>query len=118
MLSSINVTKRDSRIVKFNSTKIREAINKANRDVEDLSSCITEDGIEEIIDVVVKNAGENDNSISVEQIQDIIEKELVARGLYSLAKAYILYRYKHEVKRVSNTTDASILSLIRNENTL
>lgn len=116
MLSSINVTKRDSRIVKFNSTKIREAINKANRDVEDLSSCITEDGIEEIIDVVVKNAGENDNSISVEQIQDIIEKELVARGLYSLAKAYILYRYKHEVKRVSNTTDASILSLIRNEN--
>lgn len=116
MLSSINVTKRDSRIVKFNSTKIREAINKANRDVEDLSACITEDGIEEIIDVVVKNAGENDNSISVEQIQDIIEKELVARGLYSLAKAYILYRYKHEVKRVSNTTDASILSLIRNEN--
>lgn len=116
MLSSINVTKRDSRIVKFNSTKIRDAINKANRDVEDLSSCITEDGIEEIIDVVVKNAGENDNSISVEQIQDIIEKELVARGLYSLAKAYILYRYKHEVKRVSNTTDASILSLIRNEN--
>jgi len=116
MLSSINVTKRDSRIVKFNSTKIREAINKANRDVEDLSACITEDGIEEIIDVVVKNAGENDNSISVEQIQDIIEKELVSRGLYSLAKAYILYRYKHEVKRVSNTTDASILSLIRNEN--
>lgn len=116
MLSSINVTKRDSRIVKFNSVKIRDAINKANRDVEDLSSCITEDGIEEIIDVVVKNAGENDNSISVEQIQDIIEKELVARGLYSLAKAYILYRYKHEVKRVSNTTDASILSLIRNEN--
>lgn len=116
MLSSINVTKRDSRIVKFNSTKIRDAINKANRDVEDLSSCISEDGIEEIIDVVVKNAGENDNSISVEQIQDIIEKELVARGLYSLAKAYILYRYKHEVKRVSNTTDASILSLIRNEN--
>lgn len=116
MISAINVTKRDSRIVKFNSTKIREAINKANRDVEDLSLCITEDGIEEIIDVVVKSACENNNSITVEQIQDIIEKELVKRGLYDLAKAYILYRYKHEVKRVSNTTDESILSLIRNEN--
>lgn len=52
----------------------------------------------------------------VEDIQDIIEEKLMAEGKYDLAKTYIIYRYKRELVRRANTTDDSILSLIKNSN--
>ena len=52
----------------------------------------------------------------VEDIQDIIEQKLMAEGKYDLAKTYIIYRYQRELVRKANTTDDSILSLIKNSN--
>ena len=54
--------------------------------------------------------------ILVEDIQDIIEQKLMALGKYELAKRYIVYRYTRELVRRANTTDDSILSLIKNSN--
>lgn len=52
----------------------------------------------------------------VEDIQDIIEQKLMADGKFVLAKTYIIYRYTRELVRKANTTDDSILSLIKNRN--
>ena len=52
----------------------------------------------------------------VEDIQDIIEQKLMADGKFVLAKTYIIYRYSRELVRKANTTDESILSLIKNSN--
>ena len=54
--------------------------------------------------------------ILVEDIQDIIEQKLMALGKFDLAKRYIVYRYTRELVRRANTTDDSILSLIKNSN--
>ena len=53
---------------------------------------------------------------TVEDIQDIVEKQLMAKGAFELAKRYVVYRYKHELIRKSNTTDDKILSLIELNN--
>ena len=52
----------------------------------------------------------------VEDIQDIIEEQLMEMGKYELSKKYIVYRYTRALVRKQNTTDESILGLIRNEN--
>ena len=52
----------------------------------------------------------------VEDIQDMVEKQIMTRGRYALAKAYIIYRYNRALVRKANTTDDSILSLISNKN--
>ena len=52
----------------------------------------------------------------VEDIQDMVEHQLMDEGKFDLAKAYIIYRYKRALVRKANTTDESILSLIRNSN--
>ncbi len=58
----------------------------------------------------------NKPTMQVEEIQDIIEEKLMEDGKYTLAKTYILYRYTRELVRKANTTDDSILSLIRHDN--
>ena len=52
----------------------------------------------------------------MEDIQDMVEKQIMNRGRYELAKAYIIYRYNRALVRKANTTDESILSLISNKN--
>ncbi|MFR6185584.1 MAG: ATP cone domain-containing protein [Lawsonibacter sp.] len=52
----------------------------------------------------------------VEDIQDLVEQGLVTENKFHLAKTYIIYRYNRALVRKANTTDESILSLLRNEN--
>lgn len=69
--------------------------------------------MESIVDYIEDR---NRNRMLVEDVQDIIEQKLMAEGKYILAKTYIIYRYTRELVRKANTTDDSILSLIKNTN--
>ncbi len=108
----MKVIKRDGTTVTYDRSKIVTAIQKANAEVEDKEK-VSVDKIDEIIEGI---EARRRNRILVEDIQDIIEQELMADGKFVLAKTYIIYRYSRELVRKANTTDDSILSLIKNRN--
>ena len=103
------VIKRDGQEVNYNRSKI---IGKANEEVPE-EERISDQEIEEIVSYVETRKRKR---ILVEDIQDIIEQKLMALGKFDLAKRYIVYRYTRELVRRANTTDDSILSLIKNSN--
>ena len=112
MTGMIKVQKRDGRIVEYDRDKIITAIRKANAEVE-----ASERAGEEMIDTILDHVErDNDGVISVEAIQDMIESSLVNKNKYTLSKKYIIYRYQRALLRKANTTDESILKLIKNEN--
>ena len=108
----MKVIKRDGSTVSFDRSKIVRAISKANKAVEEKERLLQED-IEEIASFVEHK---NKKRLLVEDIQDMVEKQIMIRGRYELAKAYIIYRYNRALVRKANTTDDSILSLISNKN--
>ncbi len=108
----MKVVKRDGHIVDFDRSKIVVAIQKANAEVEPEEK-VSDAKIEEIVAGIETKKRKR---ILVEDIQDIIEQELMEDGKYILAKTYIIYRYTRELVRKANTTDDSILSLIKNSN--
>ena len=108
----MKVIKRDGRAVDYDRSKIKIAIEKANGDVQ-ARYRISKDGIKEIIEYI-ESLGKR--RMLVEDIQDTIEQKLMEMDKYELAKAYIVYRYTRALVRKSNTTDESILGLIRNQN--
>ena len=106
------IIKRDGREVNYDRNKIIVAITKANNEVPPEEK-ISEEVIENIVEYIETR---NRKRMLVEDIQDIIEQKLMAEGKYDLAKTYIIYRYQRELVRKANTTDDSILSLIKNSN--
>ena len=108
----MKIVKRDGRIVDYDRQKISVAIEKANRDVKGKEKASSEE-IKSIIEYIESM---DKKRILVEDIQDIIEEKLMEMGKYKLAKEYIVYRYNRALVRKSNTTDETILGLIRNEN--
>ena len=108
----MKVIKRDGRQVDYDRNKIAIAIEKANEGVEK-EERISE---EKIYNIIASIESRGADKMQVEDIQDIIEKKLMAEKKFELAKAYIKYRYTRELVRKSNTTDDSILSLIKNSN--
>ena len=107
----MKVIKRDGHIVDYSPDKIEEAVSKANLEVseEDRVSDI------QIRNIIKYIEGLHKKRMLVEDIQDVIEKRLMALGKYELAKEYITYRYTRELVRRSNTTDKSIKELIDGE---
>lgn len=108
----MQVIKRDGSSVDYDRSKIAVAIRKANAEVEE-SEKISEDKIDAIIESIEKK---NRPRMLVEDIQDIIEQKLMDEKKFVLAKTYIIYRYTRALVRKANTTDDSILSLIKNSN--
>lgn len=108
----MRVIKRDGREVTYDRNKIVIAIQKANDEVP-VGERITDDKIRGIVSSIEKTGIE---TLQVEEIQDIIEQKLMAERKFMLAKTYIIYRYQREMVRKSNTTDESILGLIRQTN--
>lgn len=108
----MKVIKRDGHIVDYDKEKIIIAIGKANDEVPE-DDRATDAEIKKIIKYIESL---NKKRILVEDIQDIIELKLMEAKRFDLAKHYIVYRYNRALVRKSNTTDESILSLIRNEN--
>ena len=108
----MKVIKRDGRVVDYDRMKIILAMRKANDEVP-VHDQITDKKMADIEQLISNTAR---TQIQVEEIQDLIEHSLVREQKYELAKKYIIYRYKHALVRKANTTDESILSLIRNDN--
>ena len=108
----MKVIKRDGHTVTYDRSKIITAIKKANAEVEP-GEKVTDEKIEEIVQGI---ESKNRPRMLVEDIQDIIEQKLMADGKFVLAKTYIIYRYTRELVCKANTTDDSILSLIKNRN--
>ena len=109
---SMKVTKRDGRVVDYDRNKIVAAIQKANAEVghyEKVSG-------EKIDSIVAGIENKHIDNLMVEDIQDMIEQKLMGEGKFELAKKYIIYRYTREMVRRANTTDDSIMSLIKNSN--
>ena len=108
----MKVIKRDGSTVDFDPGKIILAIQKANAAVDE-DARIDQTQIQSIADYV---SSRGRSRLLVEDIQDLVERQLMELGKYELAKAYIIYRYTRALVRKQNTTDESILSLLRNEN--
>ena len=108
----MKVIKRDGTIVDYDRSKIVTAIEKANAEVP-AADRIDRAHIDAIIDGI--EALKRPRML-VEDIQDLVEQGLVAENKFHLAKTYIIYRYNRALVRKANTTDESILSLLRNEN--
>ena len=108
----MKVIKRDGTIVDYDRSKIVTAIEKANAEVPQ-EDRLSRDRIDAIIDRI---EGMKRPRMLVEDIQDLVEQGLVAENKFHLAKTYIIYRYNRALVRKANTTDESILSLLRNEN--
>lgn len=112
----MKIIKRSGQEVEFDSSKIYNAITKANNNQEKDIDRISEAEIREIVDNVTNKCKSIKRAVSVEEIQDMVEENLVARNKFKLAKHYITYRYQRALVRQSNTTDKQILSLIECEN--
>ena len=108
----MEVIKRDGKRVPYDRDRIKIAIEKANRDV-DFNEQATKEDIDAIIEGIESLCT---LSISVEDIQDIIEKSLMELDKQELSKEYILYRYKRELIRKANTTDKTIKELVEGNN--
>lgn len=108
---NMKIVKRNGKIVDFDANKIKIAISKANREVDEKEQA-TDAEIEEILAYIT---GLKKKRLLVEDIQDIIEQRLMMLGHFALAKRYIIYRYTRELVRQSNTTDVAIKELINGE---
>ncbi len=107
----MKVIKRSGREVNFDPKKIHEAIKRANSSIEEKDQ-IEPDQIDAITKEVATKVSRRKRALTVEEIQDLVEKHIMKAGAYVLAKAYITYRYRRALARKSNTTDDQILSLI------
>ena len=105
------IKKRKGNFVAYDPEKIRVAIISANHDIKKKASAAEL----EVIYEASKNEVENllkEHNVSVEEINDIVERAMMKYDCYELAKQFIEYRYRHKLIRESNTTDESIFELI------
>lgn len=107
----MKIIKRNKSEVEFNVNKIAVAVAKANAVVPE-GEKLTEVQIERIADSVQKQCEKMGRALSVEEIQDLVEKQIMAHGAFEVAKHYITYRYTRSLVRRSNTTDDRILSVM------
>lgn len=107
----MNILKRNKKETKFDKRKIVSAITKANNDI-DKSLRISNLKISNMANRIESKCSQLKRTVTVEEVQDMVEKELVDNGNYYVAKAYITYRHVRDLARRSNTTDDKILSLV------
>ncbi len=111
----MKIIKRNGSEAVFDISKIIVAISKAN-DAVDEGYRMTNLQIERIAESVVLACEKLSHAPSVEEVQDLVEKQIMAHGAFEVAKCYITYRYTRALIRQSNTTDDKILSLIECNN--
>lgn len=111
----MKIIKRSGEEAGFDITKIIAAVHKANREVEPSKRLKTEQ-IQKISQNVEKICKKSIRSMNVEEIQDEVEDQIMQEGAYQVARVYITYRYKRQLVRQSNTTDAQIMTIIESQN--
>ena len=109
------VIKRNGEEVEFDITKIINAINAANNEVENIYK-MNEYQIRAIADDIAQQVQKITHAVNVEDIQDMVETSIMGMRGYEVAQKYVRYRYKRELARKSNTTDNGILALIEHLN--
>ena len=114
MKQQLYVRKRSGERVAFDSEKIIKAINSANQDISIEAEKIDPALIQSISKEVKAYASTIDRDLSVEEIQDRVENDLMKSGKYAVARAYITYRYQHneDRKKKKSDLDKKISSLI------
>lgn len=111
----MNVIKRNGSEVQFDKQKIYDAVTRANTN-ENLKVKLTSLQIQDISDYIDYKCNKLNRAISVEDIQDMVEEQIMAKGNYELAKKYVIYRYKRSLARKTNKIDDAILSIINQDN--
>lgn len=111
----MKIIKRNGQEVVFDRDKIVHAVCRANEEMDDFAK-ISHDKIVRLAADVEKECNHMGRSVSVEEIQDMVEDRLMAMNAFSLARKYITYRYSRALARKANTTDAHILTLIECNN--
>ncbi len=111
----MKIVKRNGSEVTFDVTKIVSAIERANITVP-VEQRLTHQQVVDAGDAVETEASACGHTVTVEEIQDMVEDQIMAKGAFTVARNYITYRYVQNLKRQSNTTDDKILSLIECNN--
>ena len=111
----MKIIKRNGSEVPFDITKIITAVTKASDSVGGKSR-LTREQINQIADDVTEQCQALSRAVSVEEIQDMVENQLMDMKAHDIARHYITYRYIQSLKRQTNTTDERILSLIECQN--
>ena len=111
----MKIIKRSGAEVTFDPHKIIVAVTKANESVVP-SSRMSAIQIKRIAEDVESAAANINRSLSVEEIQDMVEDQIMNQRAFDVARRYITYRYTRALVRKSNTTDEQILSLIECNN--
>ena len=110
----MKIIKRNGSEEVFDINKIIKAVKKADINSEERS--LSDGQIEDIAEYVEFKCNKLNRAVSVEEIQDMVENQIMATGAFELAKSYVRYRYKRSLVRKANTTDNRILSLIEYNN--
>lgn len=113
----MRIIKRDGTEVEFDSIKISNAVSKANAKMLEVDK-INDEQISEITKSVTEQCEGRTSIVSVEDVQDLVETELIKRNLASLAKEYITYRFKRALARKSSTMTDNITTLLQNRNSV
>ena len=111
----MKIIKRNGSEATFDIVKIIAAVTKANNVVSE-DERLTPMQIRRIAESVENSCLSMNRALSVEEIQDLVENQIMAHGAFEVAKNYITYRYTRTLVRKSNTTDEKILSLIESNN--
>ena len=110
----MKIIKRNGSQAEFDINKIITAVTKANKASEGRG--LTQEQIEDIADYIAFKCAKMNRLISVEEIQDMVEDQIMSKGAFEVAKRYVKYRYKRSLVRKANTTDGRILSLLECNN--
>ena len=110
----MRIIKRDGSEETFDSGKIVNAITKANNATDGFNLSIEK--INEIADYITYICSKLDRAVSVEEVQDMVERQIMAVGAFDVARNYVRYRYRRALERGTSETDSKILNLIECNN--
>lgn len=111
---TMKIIKRNGSEADFDLNKIIVAVTKANSASE--KEELTASQIKDIAEYVEFKIQKANRALSVEEIQDVVENQIMAQGAFDVARRYVKYRYNRSLIRKSNTTDNQILTLIECNN--
>ena len=113
-LAKMKIIKRNGSEETFDIAKIAAAIDKANRASDKIE--LNQAQIDDIADYIEYRCAKINRAVSVEEIQDMVENQIMSKGAFEVARRYVKYRYTRSLVRKANTTDDRILTLLECNN--
>ncbi|MBQ2823052.1 MAG: anaerobic ribonucleoside-triphosphate reductase [Oscillospiraceae bacterium] len=110
----MKIIKRNGSEENFDMSKIVNAVTKANNASDKIE--LNNEQIEDIADYIEYRCGKMNRAVSVEEIQDMVENQIMSKGAFEVARRYVKYRYNRSLIRKANTTDDRILTLLECNN--